>query len=273
LSRVPSDWIVLESQVLGCSAELWVNGVAIDHIGVPGATSATVPINQFVTNGENELAIVVNPGPTPSQASAPKAKRLRAPGATASATLTLYRQQSVTGDGSGEELGRVDWTARLDGEPEVFPQRRAAPVTIDRDLGPWAWQSADLLKLDDATVDQVQRLIEAVRAGLASGDATPFLDLATVSLDELARAYDDPPEDGPATIRAVVEASRGAPDWKFPEQPRETWDLRLVAGGRLVECLAQDWEPIVRSTPDEESSSFLLPMRVGRIDGRWVVLR
>ncbi|MEZ4455203.1 MAG: hypothetical protein R2882_01445 [Gemmatimonadales bacterium] len=94
------------------------------------------------------------------------------------------------------------------------------------------------------------------------------------SLQETARAYELSPDVGVGwALRAVVAESRNQPHWSFPGVPRDQWDLRLVAGGRMVECIAADWEPILRSAADDEGNAFDIPLYLGRLGGRLQVLR
>jgi len=167
----------------------------------------------------------------------------------------------------------LTWAGRDDNEPERFPQEVEGTAEVSLELGPWAWQAADELALDDETAGQVANLVDIVRSGLEAGDASSFLELATRGLREIARAYDDSPDEGVRTLRAVIDHSRGAAHWKFPLLPRQLWDLRLVAGNRLIDCVGKDWEPIVRSITDAEDNSFLMPMLVGRVGGQWAILR
>jgi hypothetical protein len=268
-----SDWIVVEARVSGCAAEVYVNDIPVAQVGLGQARSVALPVNQYVVKGENALLLVVNPGAAPASAREPREEPLRAGGATAVATLSRYRKGAVSGDGSGTVLATASWAGRADNEPEPFPQEVTASAEVPLELGPWAWPTADELALDDETSGRVAGVIDVVRSGLEAGDVSSFLELGTRGLREIARAYDDSPDEGVTTLREAVQHSRGAPHWKFPPLPRETWSLRLVAGNRMVECIARDWEPIVRSETDADENSFSMPMLVGRLGGEWVILR
>src|SRR2546427_826663 len=190
-----SDWIVLEAQVTGCSAELYVNDIPVTQVGVGQASSVALPVNHYLATGPNTLALLVNPGPTPASAGATGPEPQRAGGAKALATLARYRHRAVSGDGSGEELLAANWAGRGDGEPEAFPQRVDVTGNLGVELGPWAWQNAETLTLEEETTGQVATLIELVRAGLEHGDPQPFFDLGARSLQEIARAFDDSPDE------------------------------------------------------------------------------
>ena len=59
---------VLEAQVTGCSAELYVNDIPVTQVGVGQASSVALPVNHYLATGANTLALLVNPGPTPASA-------------------------------------------------------------------------------------------------------------------------------------------------------------------------------------------------------------
>jgi hypothetical protein len=267
------EWIVLESRVVGCAAEIVVNDIPMAQIGIGMARSIARPVNEFLVSGANELRLTVNPGSTPSAARTPGPEPRRAPGATAIATLARYAEGAVSGDGSGEVLATVSWTGRADGEPEAFPQDAVAWLDLPEGVGPWRFTSAEPLELDEATVAAVADVIELLRGGLAAGDPQPYFELGARSLQETARAYGQSADLGVETLRAVVAESRNAPHWQFPPVPRDRWDLRLVAGGRMVECIATDWEPILRSVTDDDGNAFDIPLYLGRVGGHLVILR
>ncbi len=268
-----SDWIVVEAKVFGCVAELSVNEIPVGRVGHEQARAMVVPVNQYLVKGANALGLIVNPGPTPAEATTPAKEPVRSGGATATVSLVRYAAGAVTGDGSGDVLATIAWAGRADNEPEQFPQSVTAEAKVAMPLGPWNWQSAEVLELNDETTERVANLVEAIRSGLHAGDARPFFELGARSLQEIARAFGDSPDQGVTILRAVVDHSRNAAHWKFPPIPRDLWDLRLVAGGRMIECVGKDWDPLVRSITDEEANSFSMPMFVGRTAGRWAVLR
>jgi hypothetical protein len=270
---VPGDWIVVEAKVVGCAVECYLNDIPVCEVGRGQARSIAMPVNQYAVRGANQFTLVARPGPSPATARVKRPELERANGASAIATISRYRENTVSGDGTGQVLATLSWAGVAGNEPEPFPAEVSATAEVAMGLGPWTWQNAEVLTLDDETVGAVANLIELIRGGLAAGDTSAFLDLGTTALREIARAYQDSPDQGVNTLRAVVDDGRSAVHWKFPPVPRDLWYLRLVAGGRMIECIAKDWEPIVRSITDGEDNSFSMPLMVGRSGGRWMVLR
>ncbi|MGE0442206.1 MAG: hypothetical protein AB7L66_05235 [Gemmatimonadales bacterium] len=267
------DWIVLELRAAHCRAEAWLNDIPLARVGFLQTTSEARPVNEFATQGRNELRLVVNPGPRPSVARVRTAEPARAPDAAAIATLVRYRQGAVSGDGSGQVLATAAWTAREDGEPEPFPAEAVATADVTLPLGPWGFSTAPPLALGTELEAEVADVIGILSSGLAAGEPDAYFQLGVPSLQETARAYELSPDVGVETLRAVVAESRNEPHWSFPGVPRDQWDLRLVAGGRMVECIAADWEPILRSVTGADGGAFDIPLYLGRLGGRLQVLR
>ena len=47
----------------------------------------------------------------------------------------------------------------------------------------------------------------------------------------------------------------------------------LAAGGRLVECLAKDWDAILRGAPDKDGNEDHYDMFIGRDPDGWKMYR
>jgi hypothetical protein len=61
-------FFLIEAQVKGCVAEFYLNGFALTVCSEDKGLELVQPVNQYIIDGENELAFVVKPGPIPSQA-------------------------------------------------------------------------------------------------------------------------------------------------------------------------------------------------------------
>jgi hypothetical protein len=52
-----------------------------------------------------------------------------------------------------------------------------------------------------------------------------------------------------------------------------TFDFRLCAHGRLVECVRNDWTPILKENLDDEGGQGTYSMFLALIDGDWQIVR
>ncbi len=60
--------IVIEAEVRDCVIEVYINDIAIGLCGVGASTQLTAPVHEFLLDGANELALLVNPGDSPQTA-------------------------------------------------------------------------------------------------------------------------------------------------------------------------------------------------------------
>jgi hypothetical protein len=89
----------------------------------------------------------------------------------------------------------------------------------------------------------------------------------------VARAYGISEKDREAMLRQLLARQRDKPEWMFETPEDEDFDFRLVADGRMIECLGPDWEPIIRQVPGSDDGRFMYPMFLGRKNGKWVIMR
>ena len=61
--------------------------------------------------------------------------------------------------------------------------------------------------------------------------------------------------------------------WQVLPLEPEAFDLRLCAGGRLVEAVNRDWLPSVRFLAPDEEEPYGYPMLLGRIGAELAVVR
>lgn len=371
---VQQHGIVLEAEVRACTIEVYLNGIPLGLCGVGTSTKLARPVHEFLVDGRNELAILVNPGDTPADALQPSTKPKPADGAQPPSTpeldsyqgvedepgeaenevfseslkeeeeeeseekdddarkkeqhkegdeapttlneltdrdfwiesraaldggddggkehmglaveptavcmarLCKYRVGAMSFDGSGERLIQVAWSAkkeldRLAAAHAPFPRW----VRIDRNFGqvfgPLHWQSADPLKLDDATRSGARQFVLQVRQAIEEGQADPVLNASQQRFEEVAQAYAISAKERAAMFRQLLSTQSPKPEWMFETPEDEDFSLRLAAEARLIECTGPDWLPIVRGVKNPETGRFMYPMFIGRAKGRWLIMR
>ena len=264
---------ILEAGVSGCDAELYLNGIPLALLLSSRNRSVSVPVMQYIVTGDNHVMLTVNPGATPGTAldgpdwTAPREAR-------ASFRLVSYPAGAFAGDPGGvEHLARY-WTGdgqeagtrRLEGAVDWPLAQWPTPA------GPWAWESAPVLDLNGHR-GHVEDFIARVHRLLEAGDAGTMLQLADHHLREVAAAYslDLAQEQQAGTAFLAEEFAK--PGWAMEPLDPEGYDLRPCAGGRLVECVRADREPILREVPSAEGEYFFYPMKIGAVGGQLRILR
>lgn len=273
-------FLVFECAVRDCAAEFWLNGVPVIHRSDPEGRFFAGPMDENVVPGRNEIAVVVHPGPEPALALSGRGDRclLDTTGALAWARLCRYPRGAVVGTAAGEELLRVEWHGG--GRPEHgFDVRASFPrvCTAVADLGPvhgrWAWQDAPRLSPDPDLHAEIAALLAPLCESMAAGDPEPYIRLSRIRLDEGRRAYGLAEGEKEALIRLIFRQDAGKDWWRVQPLEPDLWSLRRCAGGRMVEAVRRDREPIVRLAPDPDGSVVSFPLLLARIDGRLQIVR
>jgi len=255
--------ILLRLRAAGCAAEARVNGVPVLRLGAGGGNAA-LPVHEYVTEGDNSLQLVVEPG-----SSAP---RLAEGTSVASLRLLLPRNGQPGSELSARGLAELDWAA-ADGEvirPAVTLQQRVAlPVKLPR----WRWFDAP--PLDDLPGVQplVAAFVQRLAVSLAQGDPEPFLAAARVRMEDLALAYQQPVAELAARWRSRIEMLAATKALK-PVLPALA-DVRLLpcAGGRLLEPLLADGEAALRTEAAADGTRHLWPIRIAVVEGQCHIVR
>lgn len=268
-----SGFDVLEARADGCDVEVYLNGIPVTLRGPSHGRAFGAPVNHLVVDGVNELALVIDPGPRPSEALSPAAGRHRLPTDKhrAWARLARYPAGAVIGGPDGVELLRVEYAPAAQSRPVMAPRVVEGRVDLGARNGRWAWQDAPRLSLDAATRDEIRAYLTELARSLSTGDTEMFLARSEVRLAEVARAFGRPRGEKEAVIRNGQALRRRRSGFAVYAVDEAAYDLRLCAGGRLVECVADDWRAIVREAPSDETMYF--PMMLARVGGAWCIAR
>jgi hypothetical protein len=263
--------LILEAAVENCSAEFYFNDIPLVRL-VPGVTErAAVPVNEFLVAGRNTVEVVLQPGPTPATART-EPQTLDDSAMTALGRLTLYPPDSFPGESVGRRYLQVAY--RGGGKQQRFPWPVSQDVQLDSPFGAWSWQRADVLHLTSAVHAEVRGVIRSVQDLYRSRQFDRLLAFKHLGLSEWATAYGESAADQAASMRRVFdEEIWGSPDWSIENLDPAQYDLRLCAQGRLVECIAKDWWPIVRAAPTPSGARTRFAMLLGRLRGEWFQLR
>jgi len=267
---------VLEAAAEACVAEFYLNGIPVMRRGVEGGESFAVQVNHLLVDGLNSLECALFPGPVPSLARwgefGPRVLYAGTPIQKVRMSLKTYPFGATVGGPEARELQRLEWQGAPDDRRAI-----ARNLTTQIDLGPlygrWQWQDAPDVKWDAAERFELVELLETIGAAIQAGEPDPFLEASAIRIDEISRAYATDPAERRAMIDRGIFVDSGAPGFKVaPLDPRE-FDFRICGGGKLVECIATDWQPILRAGPDRQGSYSFYDMIAARIGGRWQIVR
>jgi hypothetical protein len=238
------------------------------------ASPVVFPVNQFIVEGRNRIGVVLHNGPVPSGLGAPWPDSPLANQYTGQAKLTLkfskYKPEEIPFHDSPPVLLNIDWAGLAVPVPSVLEREVELPSAFGR----WAWESATTFtSISGSLRGSVLEYLTFLHDLLATGQFERFIAESEIKLKELTvRAYGI--EAGPFRdeMLAGLSSHLGPPYELAPLVPEEI-DLRLVAGGRLIECLKRDYGYVLESNHPETKDTFFLPIMVGQREGRWNILR
>ncbi len=264
--------LVLRLEVLGCSAEAVLNGVPLLRVG-GSQLMASLPVHEFTLAGLNEIELIVNPNPvSASSEPAPAGEAKLSDGKVgASLRLLLPRVGGVADPAHARTLASLDWAPAAD---EVYksPMRQRQDVDLPIAFPRWRWLDAPVIAVTDALKEELADYLLKIALGLCRGNPEPLIQASRLRLEELAQAYQRNLAEDVTRLRAHLLQLHEAQALKPALPTSAKMLLRPVAGGRLLECLAPDGLPLLRS-PCAGGSQIMWPLRIAAIGGEFYVLR
>ncbi|WP_156391888.1 MULTISPECIES: hypothetical protein [unclassified Roseateles] len=266
----------LHAQTSGEPVEVHVNGVPV--LALPaGAGSQSVTVHEYLQNGSNRISLVVAPLPAAQAMAAPDAPaqpRMAARAAQARARLVLLRQGKSLADEAVRVLAEVNWAVEEGASflaPTVQHQDLELPVGFPR----WRWLDAPVLNPGPADRQTLLAAVQRIAFDLSRGNPDSFLAASRLKLDEVDQAYQRPAGHGTAALREQVQALWQAGTLATLQPPTaETLLLRVVAGGRLLECLNPMGAPALSTLNDDAApDNVAWPLRLTLIEGKVYILR
>jgi hypothetical protein len=251
-----------------CRVELYVNGFPVGRAGGGLQPYIATPVPEFLIDGKNKLEVVLGTGATPSTALDGEASCIKAvPQMKVTARIVKFKDGEMTGPGTGETLMEIEWSGETE---DAFPKIISKVVDLGKLFGEWKWQTAEKLTLDEATKKSAIEFIKMIQKNYANCKPEEIVKFAKFKHEEAVRSY---PAYGDIDFNEMLieqlKEMAEHPKWIPGELPVEDYDLRLIAGGKVIEAVAKDWRPIIRMA----GGDFGYPMMIGRIDGNWQILR
>jgi hypothetical protein len=260
--------LLLRLRSTGCRVEVRVNDIPVARTTATPA-HLSMPVHEFLFEGTNELALVVEP---PNAQGLVPPPRLAPAACGASLRLLLPRVGQAGSEHNARALGELDW-ALAEGELINPPLRLARQIELPVKFPRWRWVDVPVLPEPAEAQPIVAAFVQQLAISLARGDADTFLQAARLRFEDLALAYQRPLPELADRWRARIQMLHATKALKvvIPALPEVL--LRPCAGGRLLECVGADGEPVLRTEAAADGTRQAWPIRVAVIDGRCHVMR
>lgn len=261
--------LLLRLRAVGCAAEVRINDIPVLRAPARGALMS-LAVNEFLLEGHNQLSLEIDPAPAALDSEMPARIALGASGA--SVRLLLPRIGRPGNESSARALAALDW-AVADGEVVSPPIRQQQNIDLPLKFPRWRW--LDMPVVEDPTTVQpvVARFIQNLALALAKGDADALVQAARLRFEELALAYQQPVAELVARWRSRIQLLHAAKALRLLLPTLADVRVQPCAGGRLLECLAPDGEPILRTETAADGTRQAWPVRVAVIDDQCHILR
>lgn len=255
--------LILDVTFEGCDLELYVNDIPLGRM-LATAGTGMLQCDHVLVAGENVFEVLLHPGATPSVARTDK-RTLPGDGVWVEVRAAICPPGTAPGETGTTPLFRFG--ERLPDGPVEFPRSVKTTHVVERTEGPWAWERASVLLLDPALLQEATTYVRSMHDALARKSFAGFWQHNEVAHREVAHAYDVPLTQRYAAGEAALNERFAEPGFAMAPLVAENFDYRLVANGRLLECIAKDWGAVVRTEPDAEGHVMRFPVMLGRVDG------
>lgn len=267
--------LILKLESQGCEAEAWLNGIAVARVDAARPRSV-VPVHEYTLAGSNRLELVIFPRPAiePADKAPPRQPLVATGHESAHLSILLPRVGNPTDESSARSLAQLNWTPAAD-IPFLAPLRLQQDVALPVSFPRWRWLEAP--PLPSPLPPEVRAQALAFVAGLADdlgrGQTDSFMTACRLRSEELAVAYQRDPESERERLREALLERYASQNLKWPAIEADSFALRPLAGGRLLEALGADGGPALQSAPDADGRRWALPLRLAWVENRFYVLR
>lgn len=266
--------LILEVNIYGCDIEVYLNDIPITLMRFENGERESIPVSQFIVTGINSLTFVINPNNPPSES-----KTLFSPAKIINdfsfeVTIKSYPRNVFPGDPSGEELFFAKVSSKeIDDEKSLFPIIIKRNFNYNVNSALWIWQKSPKMQLSSELVEEVKSFLIQLKSTLNKGDPSFFIERSMPRVKETLSSYFSNDIDG--WIESFVS------DVKELESQNlkvilnlESLDLRLVAGGKLIDCISKDWLPALRTEPKEDGESDIYyNLMISKINNSFWIIR
>ncbi len=262
--------LMLHLQSQNCSAEVLLNGMPVAFVGAGGG-EVCLAVHEYTLAGKNQIELVAGAGipgqPVPAQS------RAAVETTFARARLVLPRQGHGALDPNVRVLAMVEWTAPQN-QPYEAPVSQKQAIDLPVNFPRWRWLDAPPIPQNVGVQRQVLEFLQQLAIDLAAGRPDSLLAAARLRFDELALAYQRPPEQGMQRFREHLQRLYAAKALKLVPPTADELTLRPVHDGRLIDCLTPLGAPALRTqNTDPALGNAAWPIRLAMVEGKIYVLR
>lgn len=258
--------LLLHLEVKGAVAEVTLNGLPVVSVGAQGGR-VCVPVHEYAISGSNQLSLRVGPDEAPMPVVGEGRVAVRV-------LLALCQQGQSPVDPNARVLSKLEWVSGHN-ERHDWPQQLSQTVELPVAFPRWRWLDAPVIELSPDLTRQALLLMQQLALDLQLGHADGLVTQTRLRTEELALAYQRSPESVAQGLRDQIQRLYEAKALRVKPPDAAGLVLRPLAGGRLLDCLGPDGDPVLRTPPAEDPTQpqVFWPLRMAYVSGQFYVLR
>jgi hypothetical protein len=252
----------LRLHAAGCFAEAWLNGIAVSRVDPVYCRLDGRPVHDYLLPAKNIVTLVVSPGALAAQPFAPAAPDRGPPGRVAPRALLAGPRGVLPDDPAVRKLASLVWRpapGAVVSPPVLLNAEAELPVWLPS----WSWLEATPVAPSPELNQLVFVFVRRLAEGFRGGDPSLYLQFAGTRFREVAQAYAVKEEDTRTNFLRQWESVSARDGFQFSLPDPAQLAVRVMAGGKMLDCIDANFQPILRAEPLENGSTPLLyPLRL-----------
>lgn len=257
----------------GCAAEAHLNGFPVARVGKDGGC-VTLPVHEYTLQGKNRLSFVAGAASVTGEVPPAQPRRSRGDLAVQVSLALCHKGQSPV-DPNARVLAQLGWTPAVD-EAHDWPFSFSKDVDLPVSFPRWRWLDAPPVQTGAPLTRQILETLQGIALDFHRGDAESYVQLCRLRIEEQALAYQRNPAEVVTGIRDHLQSlfEAGTLATVAPPEP-DSFVLRPMANGKLVEPVLPDGSPVLRTEPGKDPllSQVAWPLRLAQVEGKLYALR
>jgi len=266
---------LIRAQSNNHQVEVWINNIPVLFLR-QGESPAPViiPVNQFLIAGSNKIGVMLHAGVMPSQADKPWPIDKEAARYTGQSSVLVTIAKYGPGETGTADTPPPLASLRWEGVASPRPNYLEQQFTHVGASHVWAWESATQFRtLDGDLRAQVLDYIRRLHGLLQTQNFDGFLTESSLKLEEMTEhAYGVPAAPMRQNMLEALQAHSAQP-FRLQALDEASIDMRLIASGRMLECIRKDRTHVLQFVNSETQDTFFLPLMIGLAGNRFRLLR
>lgn len=254
--KVETKKVRCEVTINGIPIVMFTSGEAADNI--------TIPINQYLINGNNVFVFILHAGATPGTVtkaweSSPLAKDYHGDDSINIECIknnTLYFKET--------------WNGSLTPRPLII--KKTLPLHLSYP-SEWMWYK-QAQTLEDKHIKIGFDYLKVLYNMINNGNSEKFTAENKIKFDEHEEAYDVGMKGMKKSMKSVINYHYSSDKYELLSLNFSELDYRFIAGKKMLEFRRKDWGHAIQFNHVEfKEDHFFLPLSLGIINNEWYILQ